>query len=81
MEDLGRLQALFRDRSVALLIVHHSRKESGNDFLASVSGTYGITGSADTTAVIRRKRLEPLGTIVVTGRDVPRPSCRCDSTA
>lgn len=70
VEDLGRLQTLFRDRNVALLIVHHSRKESGDDFLASVSGTYGITGSADTTAVIRRKRLETFGTIVVTGRDV-----------
>jgi hypothetical protein len=70
VEDLARLQDLFRDRQVALLIVHHSRKESGDDFLASVSGTYGLTGSADTTAVIRRKRLEEFGTIVVTGRDV-----------
>jgi hypothetical protein len=56
---------------VALVIVHHARKEFSDDFLASVSGTYGITGSADTTAVIRRKRLEAFGTIVVTGRDVP----------
>jgi hypothetical protein len=71
VEDLGRLQAIFRDRSVALLIVHHSRKETTDDFLTSVSGTYGITGSADTTVVIRRKRLEPFGTVVVTGRDVP----------
>lgn len=70
VDDLGRLQAIFRDRNVALVIVHHSRKESTDDFLASVSGTYGITGSADTTAVIRRKRLESFGTIVVTGRDV-----------
>jgi DNA-binding Lrp family transcriptional regulator len=71
VDDLGRLQSLFRDRAVGLLIVHHSRKEAGDDFLASVSGTYGITGSADTIAVIRRKRLEAFGTILVTGRDVP----------
>lgn len=70
VEDLGRLQSLFRDRSVALLIVHHSRKEAGDDFLASVSGTYGITGSADTIIVIRRKRLEAYGTIVATGREI-----------
>jgi len=70
VEDLGRLQRLFRDRPVSLTIVHHARKEAGDDFLASVSGTYGITGSADTIAVIRRKRLDPFGTIVVTGRDV-----------
>lgn len=70
VDDLGRLQSLFRDRPIALLIVHHSRKEAGDDFLASVSGTYGITGSVDTIAVIRRKRLEVFGSILVTGRDV-----------
>lgn len=71
VDDLGRLQAIFRDRQVALVIVHHARKDaSGDDFLASVSGTYGITGSADTTIVIRRKRLEAFGTVVVTGRDI-----------
>lgn len=71
VEDLGRLQDVFRDRQTALLIVHHSRKEGGDDFLASVSGTYGITGSADTILVIRRKRGDAVGTIHVTGRDVP----------
>lgn len=71
VKDLSRLQQLFRNRRVALVIVHHSRKEAGDDFLASVNGTYGITGSADTTIVVRRKRLEVLGNIVVTGRDVP----------
>lgn len=70
VDDLGRLQNLFRDRACALLIVHHSRKESGDDFLASVSGTYGITGSVDTIIVIRRKRAEQFGSIQVTGRDV-----------
>lgn len=70
VEDLGRLQAIFRDRAVALLIVHHSRKASGDDFLASVSGTYGITGSADSIVVIRRKRHEAFGVIEATGRDI-----------
>jgi hypothetical protein len=71
VDDLGRLQNVFRDRRVALLIVHHSRKESGDDFLASVSGTYGITGSADTIVVLRRVRMESFGTIRATGRDIP----------
>lgn len=71
VEDLGRLQSIFRDRQVALVIVHHAAKAAHDDFLASVSGTYGITGSADTIIVIRRKRRETFGTILVTGRDVP----------
>lgn len=71
VQDLARLQSLFRDRRVALLIVHHANKAGSDDFLASVSGTYGITGSADTIIVIKRPRLEAFGQILVTGRDVP----------
>lgn len=71
VEHLNRLQALFRDRPVSLLIVHHSSKEKRDDFLASVSGTYGITGSVDTIIVINRKRSESFGEIHVTGRDAP----------
>lgn len=72
VEDLGRLQNIFRDRPIALVVVHHSRKDgTGDDFLASVSGTYGITGSVDTIVVIKRKRLEAFGTILATGRDIP----------
>jgi hypothetical protein len=70
VEDLGRLQSLFRDRPIALGIVHHSKKDAVDDFLASVSGTYGITGSVDTIIVMKRLRLEQFGTIVVTGREV-----------
>lgn len=70
VEDLGRLQNLFRDRPTALVIVHHARKQASDDFLASVSGTYGIAGSADTVIVVRRKRHEEFGTLDVTGRDV-----------
>jgi hypothetical protein len=70
VQALSELQNLFRNRATALVIVHHARKATSDDFLASVSGTYGITGSADTIVVIRRKRLEEFGTVLVTGRDV-----------
>lgn len=70
VEDLGRIQDVFRDRRVALLIVHHARKAKGDDFLAQVSGTFGITGSADTTLVLKRKRNDDAGTLDITGRDV-----------
>jgi DNA-binding Lrp family transcriptional regulator len=70
VEDLSRLQDLFRDRPTALVIVHHARKATSDDFLMSVSGTYGLTGSADTIVVIKRARLEAFGTITATGRDI-----------
>jgi hypothetical protein len=70
VQALAGLQDLFRNRPIALVIVHHARKEASDDFLASVSGTYGITGSADTIVVLRRKRLEKFGNIYTTGRDI-----------
>ena len=70
VQAMAGLQNLFRDRATALVIVHHARKATTDDFLTSVSGTYGITGSADTIVVIKRKRLEKFGTIYVTGRDI-----------
>lgn len=70
VEDLGRVQNVFRDRSgIALVIVHHTRKMKSDDFLAEVSGTYGVTGSVDTTLVLKRKRLEQIGKLDVTSRD------------
>jgi len=70
VEDLGRVQNVFRNRRVTLLIIHHARKAKGDDFLAAVSGTYGITGSADTTLVIKRPRGDQDAVLDVTGRDV-----------
>jgi hypothetical protein len=58
---------------VPFLIDHHLRKhikESSDDPLEEVSGTLGVTGSADTVLVIKRKRHSPDGTLFVTGRDV-----------
>jgi len=74
VEAMNKLQDLFRDRPVALVIVHHARKEGHEDILGSVSGTYGITGSVDTIVVVRRMRNETFGTFHITGRDVVEDS-------
>ena len=74
---------LFRDRPVALVLVHHVAKASHDDFVAQVSGTYGVSGSVDTIIDIDRKRVEAFGTINVTGRDIEdgRLSVRFDDMA
>jgi hypothetical protein len=54
----------------ALVAVHHTRKMGAEDWLDTVSGTQGISGSADYILVLRRKRKSDEGTIAVTGRDV-----------
>ena len=68
---MGALKALVdNDPGSGMILVHHDRKATSDDFLDSVSGTNGIAGAADTTIVIRRARTEGEAVISVTGRDV-----------
>jgi RecA-family ATPase len=55
---------------IAVVLVHHQRKMDDPDPLNTVSGTNGITGAADTTMVLDRKRGEKRAILKVTGRDV-----------
>ena len=52
------------------MAVHHTRKMAAEDFVDTVSGTAGITGSADYILVLYRKRKSREGIIAVTGRDI-----------
>lgn len=54
-----------------LLAVHHTNKGIHSDFQNAVSGTQGIAGAADFTAVIQRRRNEDEAVLSITGRDVP----------
>lgn len=54
----------------SIIVVHHTRKMGAEDFVDGVSGTAGITGSADTTVVLSRQRSDEEGLLKVTGRDV-----------
>jgi hypothetical protein len=56
---------------LAVVVLHHDRKATAEDFVDSVSGTHGLAGAADTVLVLCRKRQSPEGTLKVTGRDVP----------
>lgn len=65
------LQDIVRRRTGAsIVLVLHLRKARDSDFLARVSGTLGITGSADTTIVLERERHREAAVMHVTGRDI-----------
>ena len=53
----------------SLVIVHHTRKMDGGDFLDAVSGTQGIAGAADTVLVLKRDRHNDRASLQVTSRD------------
>lgn len=72
-EDYAAMRTLkdVADRhGVAMLVVHHTRKASAEDFLTEVSGTNGLAGSADAVLVLKRSRGQADAELHVTGRDV-----------
>lgn len=67
----GHLKGIVDEHvGACLLVVHHVRKMSGEDWMDSTSGTNGLNGSADFTLNLHRKRNEDTGLLRVTGRDV-----------
>lgn len=56
--------------NVCVLVVHHTRKATGEDFVDEVSGTFGLSGAADAILVARRSRQSGAAIVKVTGRDV-----------
>lgn len=72
-EDYGAI-APFKSLSdrfgVTILIVHHVRKGAADDPLDQVSGTLGLSGSADGVLVLNRPRGEARGELHLIGRDI-----------
>lgn len=67
---MGALKQLADRHSVAVLVVHHTRKATSEDFLHEVSGTNGLAGAADAVLVLKRMRGSADAELHVTGRDV-----------
>lgn len=58
------------DRSVSILLVHHTRKQESDDPLDSVSGTLGIGGAADGAWILKRARGSDEAELHLIGRDL-----------
>lgn len=67
---VGHAKRIADHYGVAVVLVHHVRKASSDDFLTEVSGTNGLAGAADATLVLKRARGKADGVLHVTGRDV-----------
>jgi hypothetical protein len=70
-DALAELHRLANERAVAIVVVHHTRKSDADDWLDSVSGTTGLTGSADSVIVLKRERGQADAFLFGTGRDLP----------
>src|SRR3954449_209590 len=68
-QALEPLQQLAVDRCIALVSVGHTRKAQSDDWLDSVIGTTGSTGTADAVLVLKRERGQADAVLYGTGRD------------
>lgn len=66
----AKLQALASKHGVALVVVHHTRKMEADDPFDEVSGTRGLTASADSVLVLKRERGSQKPVLYGRGRDL-----------
>ena len=71
-EAYAPMVEICNSRSVSIMVITHDRKNhDSEDFLANVSGSYGITGSSDTVwGLCRKNRTDADAVLAITGRDV-----------
>lgn len=69
-DTIAVIQTIATEHNIAILVVHHDRKAEADDVLATISGTFGLSGSADGAMVLKRSRGTADATIFVTGRDI-----------
>lgn len=67
---LREIKAVADHYQVCFLVIHHDSKPKASDFVSKVSGSRGITGSADSVLFLERTRQEGAATLEITGRDV-----------
>jgi hypothetical protein len=70
-QALEPLQQLALERGIAVVCVGHTRKAQSDDWLDSVIGTTGTTGTADAVLVLKRERGQADAVLYGTGRDLP----------
>lgn len=69
--DISALKAIADRLCIAMVLVHHTRKqEDKSDPFNQVSGSTGLGGAADTSFILKRGRANDTGTLLATGRDI-----------
>ena len=70
-KEVAQIKAFADKHEIAILLIHHLRKQEDSDPVNMISGTTGISGAVDTIYVLSKvKRSENEAILSVTGRDV-----------
>lgn len=70
-QDIARLKELADRNHIAILLIHHLRKQNDDDPMNMISGTTGISGATDSNFVLKpEKRGSSQAILYCTGRDI-----------
>lgn len=70
--DLQQLHSLASLYELAILLVHHERKETSEDALDNILGSTAMSGAADSILILKRQsRTNSSAVLYVSGRDIP----------
>lgn len=70
IRDIALFNTFCQETGASIVLIHHTRKSGGEDWIDEVSGTYGLSGSVDTLVLLKRDRGARQTRMFVTGRDV-----------
>jgi len=69
--EVNVLKSLADKHRIAILLIHHLRKQADEDPLNMISGTTGLTGAVDGIYVLKKdKRTGSTAKFIATGRDI-----------
>jgi RecA-family ATPase len=54
-QSIAGLQDIAKQRGIAIVVIHHTRKADADDAFDTVSGTLGLTGAADAILVLQKR--------------------------
>lgn len=70
-KEIGTIKEFADKNGLCIILIHHTKKGIEDDVFNKVSGTNGITGTADTTIVLNKKNRSDENTFMsIVGRDV-----------
>lgn len=64
------LKELADSRNIAVLLVHHLRKQGASDLFQQISGSNSLMGAVNTIWLLQRQRMSATAKLLVTGRDM-----------
>ncbi|KXK06600.1 MAG: hypothetical protein UZ17_ACD001000405 [Acidobacteria bacterium OLB17] len=73
-DAIAPLADLAKQYGVAIVVVHHTRKQDSEDPVDLVSGSTGLSGAADGVCVLKRMRLQSSAELLSFGRDFEESS-------